>query len=474
MMKNKLKTYPERSHRILTKRYKNSFLLTFRSLTTISSLSMTFLMLLTSTFLFSESLIKNSTSSQVAKKPRVLVAPYEGAISPAASEWLISAIKRANEENVSALVIELDTPGGLLESTRILVKEIESSSSPVIVYVSPAGARAASAGTFITLAGHIAAMSSGTRIGAAHPVELGKEIKGDMRDKIQNDTVAFIKTIAESRNRNAKWAEDAVRKSSSITEQEALSQKVVDFVAKDLPELLRLVDGKNVVTQGGKKVLQTKNAEIIRLKKNFRLKILQILTDPNVAYILMMVGIYGILYEIINPGAVFPGVVGSICIILGLYAMQTLPISYAGAALIALAVLMFIIEGLVPSGLIGLGGVIALALGSLMLIPKEFPYMQISRMVVLTVIATTVLLMVGLMTLLVKMRRKKPVSGVEGMIGQIGTAKTDLNPDGQVLVNGEIWMAEAQEKISKGEEVEIISVEKLKLGIKKKQIKGDS
>lgn len=409
-----------------------------------------------------------STVLYASTRPVVIVASYDGAISPAATEWLISALRTANESQANALVIELDTPGGLLESTRLLVREIVASSVPVVVYVSPAGARAASAGTFITMAGHIAAMSPGTRIGAAHPVELGKEMKGDMRSKIENDTVAFIKSIAESKNRNVKWAEDAVRKSSSVTEYEALSLGVVDLVAKDLPSLLESIDGRKIVTTGGTKVLQTKDAEQKKYPMNFRVKILRILTDPNIAYILMMVGIYGILYEIMSPGAVFPGVAGSICLILGLYAMQTLPINYAGVALLVLAVLLFIIESQIASGLLGLGGVIALALGSLMLISGDFPYMQISRSLILSVIVTTGIFLFIVIGIMLKIRRRKPVSGTESMIGQIATAKTNLEPKGQVLLGGEIWNAESSEKILQGEEVEITAVDKLKLIVKKR------
>lgn len=412
----------------------------------------------------------STTPASAVKSPTVLLASYEGAISPAAVEWLISAINTAHKEQDHALIIELDTPGGLLESTRLLVKEIEASSVPVIVYVAPAGARAASAGTFITLAGHVSAMSPGTRIGAAHPVELGKETKGDLRAKIENDTVAFIKTIAESRKKNVQWAEDAVRKSSSSTEQEALALNVIDLIAEDLPRLLERLHDRKVKTAGGPKILKTKGAHVKEFPMNFRIKLLRTITDPNVSYILMMIGIYGILYEIINPGAIFPGVIGSICLILGLYSMQALPINYAGAALVALAVILFIIESQATSGLLGLGGIIALALGSLMLVPAEFPYMQVSRTLIFGMVALSAVFLLALISLLVKIRKRKPVSGTESMIGQIAVAKTDLDPakTGQVSFGGEIWNAESQEKILKGEEVIITAVEKLKLIIKRK------
>ncbi|OGR56718.1 MAG: hypothetical protein A3I11_05900 [Elusimicrobia bacterium RIFCSPLOWO2_02_FULL_39_32] len=402
-------------------------------------------------------------------QPVVLVASYDGAITPAAEEWLGSALRVAHEKNVSCLIIELDTPGGLLESTRILVKEISASSIPVVVYVSPQGARAASAGTFITLAAHIASMAPQTRIGAAHPVELGKTTEGDMRAKIENDTVAFIKTIAESRKRNSKWAEDAVRKSSSATEQEALQLGVIDLIAKDLDELIERIHGKVVETSSGKKGLITKGAKKEIFPMSLRVKILKTITDPNIAYLLMMIGIYGILYELMNPGAVLPGVAGAISLLLGLYSLQTLPINYAGAGLIVLAVVLFVIESQIPSGLAGLGGVIALALGSLMLVRVEFPYWQISRPLIFSTVILTALLLFILIVLLLRIRKTKVVSGVEGMIGQTATAKTNLSPLGQVIYGGEIWNAESLETILEGEEVEIMQVVKLKLIVKRKK-----
>lgn len=408
------------------------------------------------------------TAVAMDQRPTVLVASYEGAITPASSEWMISAIRRANQSKASALVIELDTPGGLLESTRILVREIMASPVPIILYVSPSGSRAASAGTFITMAGHIAAMAPGTRIGAAHPVEMGRETAGDMRSKIENDTVAFIKNIAASRNRNAEWAEFAVRKSSSATDQEALHLKVIDLVAKDLPNLLDEIDGRKVETASGPQILRTKNAEVKSYPLNLRVKVLRTISDPNIAYILMMIGFYGILYEIFHPGAVLPGVAGGICLILGLYAFQTLPVSTAGIALLVLALLLFIIESQVTNGLLGLGGVIALALGSLMLIPSEFPELQIHRELILGAVVTTSLFIFFVVWLLLKVKNRRAVTGIEGMIGKTAVAKTELDPKGQVACGGEIWTAESNEKILAGEEVEVISVQDLKLIVKKK------
>ncbi|MBI1979209.1 MAG: nodulation protein NfeD, partial [Elusimicrobia bacterium] len=387
-------------------------------------------------------------------RPFVLIASYDGSIGPASCEWLVSAIRNAEQEGANALIFQIDTPGGLLESTRLLVKEMLSSPCPIVVYVSPAGSRAASAGTFITLAAHVAAMAPGTRIGAAHPVELGKASEGDLRLKLENDTVAFIKSIAEIRKRNSSWAEDSVRKSSSSTEGEALALGAIDCVAKDLDDLFKKIDGKAVATAGGEKVLRTQDSERRYFPMSLRVKFFKTLTDPNIAYILLIVGMYGLLYEIISPGAIFPGVAGSICLLVGLYAMQTLPVNYAGVGLLILAVLLFVIESQVVSGLIGLGGLIALALGSLLLVPQEFPGFKIETSLVLSVSVLTGLFLFFAVAALLKVRQRKPVSGAEGIVGETAVAKTDLTPRGQVLYGGEIWNAQSEENVLQGEEVE--------------------
>ncbi|OGR97887.1 MAG: hypothetical protein A2902_01070 [Elusimicrobia bacterium RIFCSPLOWO2_01_FULL_64_13] len=408
-----------------------------------------------------------SASSPV--RADVLRASFAGAIGPASAEWLASAVREANRSGSEALVIELDTPGGLLESTRLLVREISGSSVPVVVYVAPGGARAASAGTFITLAAHVAAMAPGTRIGAAHPVELGKESQGDMREKLENDTAAFIRTIAESRGRNIRWADDAVRKSSSSTEREALAMRVVDLVAPDLAGLLARLDGRNVTTVSGPRTLRTRGIPVRDYPMDWRVKLLAVLTDPNIAYILMMVGIYGILYEVIHPGAVFPGVAGSICLILGLYALQTLPIDIAGLALLGLALVLFAIESQVASGLLGLGGVISLALGSLLLIPKEYPYLKISRSLIAGMAAATGLFVFAAAALALRARKRRAVTGTEAMVGRTARAVTAFRPEGQAVYDGEIWNAAPLpgETVEEGDRLEIVGVDKLKLIVKR-------
>lgn len=407
--------------------------------------------------------------SAAASTGTVLVASYEGAIGPAAAEWIGDAIRRANAEQREALVLQLDTPGGLLESTRFIVRDIDGSSVPVIVYVAPSGARAASAGTFITLAAHVAAMGPGTRIGAAHPVELGKQSDPEMRAKMANDAAAFIRGIAESRGRNAAWAEAAVRSSSSSTEQEALAHKAIDLVAPDLDALMAQAHGRRVRTAKGVVRLQTAGARRVEQAMNWRVKALKTLTDPNIAYILLMIGIYGILYEIIHPGAVFPGVAGAISLIVGLYAMQTLPVNYAGVALLLLAVILFVAESVVPSGLLGLGGTVALAVGSLMLIRGDFPELQVARPLIWGCVAASAILVFAAVSLVAQARRRKPVSGVESMAGERGVAKSRMFPSGQVLVRGELWNArnESSEAIEPGEEIEVLSVDNLTLVVRR-------
>ena len=347
----------------------------------------------------------------------VLIITLDSAINPAASDYISYGIEQAVKNNSECLVIRLNTPGGLLESTRKIVSDILQSPIPVVVYVSPPGSRAASAGVFITLAAHVAVMAPGTNIGAAHPVTLQGQMDSVMTEKVTNDAAAFIRTISEKRARNVKWAEDAVRNSISITESEALKDNVIDLVANDMTDLLKEIDGKEVQTTSGSGILDTKNAQQIYLEMSFQQKLLSILSDPNIAYILFMLGIYGLLFELYSPGLIFPGVVGVICLLLALYSMQTLPINYAGLALIIFAIILFIMEiKIVSHGLLTIGGVISLILGSIMLIKTEpgFDVLQVSW----KIIALFAILTIGFFTLAIgfgiKAQRRKPTTGLEG------------------------------------------------------------
>jgi membrane-bound serine protease (ClpP class) len=314
-------------------------------------------------------------------------------------------------------------------------------------------------------------MAPGTNIGAAHPVSLQGTQDSIMMEKATNDAAAFIRTISEKRNRNIEWGEDAVRKSLSITETEALELNVIDFIAKDLNELLEKIDGVEVEHQMGKKILNTKDAEIIHLEMTFAQKILSILSDPNIAYILLMLGIYGLFFELYSPGAIFPGVIGGICLIFAFYSMHTLPVNYAGLALIIFAIILFVLEiKIISHGVLSIGGVISLALGSMMLIEEEsvLEAMAISMELIILVVLLTAAFFLFAISLGIKAQKKKPTTGQEGIVGESGSAFTTLNPEGKVKVHGEIWTAESEEgKIKKGETVLVTDITNLKLKVKK-------
>ncbi len=401
---------------------------------------------------------------------RVHLLEISGIVNPVMAEFITREIDVAAKEDAQALVIELDTPGGLDLAMRDIVKAIMASPVPVIVYVAPSGARAASAGVFITLSAHIAAMAPGTNIGAAHPVAIGggRQMDETMKEKVVNDAVAYIRGIASKRGRNADWAEKAVRESVSITAEEALKLKVIDLVAKDLNELLQRIEGWKVDTAFGERVLKLKGAQVVTRKMGWRLRVLDTISNPNVAYILMMIGLAGLYFELSNPGAILPGVIGAISLILAFYAFQTLPVNYAGVLLIILAVILFLMEIYITSyGLLTLGGIISLALGSLMLFESPVPYLRVSLSVLLPTLIFISLFFVVAIWLAVKARLSKPISGMEGLIGEEGVAETDLLPEGKVFIHGEIWDGVAEGSVKKGERVRVKAVRGLKLIVEK-------
>jgi membrane-bound serine protease (ClpP class) len=398
----------------------------------------------------------------------ILAINAEGVVNPVMSEFISKSIDTAEEMDSELIVIELDTPGGLDTSMRAIVKKMISSEVPVAVYVSPSGARAASAGVFITMAAHIASMAPGTNIGAAHPVSVGSKMDEDMAEKAVNDAAAYIRTIAEKRNRNAEWAEKAVRESVSITEKEALELKVIDLVSDNTKSLLEAIDGRTVETTAGERTLKTKGVRIQQLDMSFRHKVLDIISDPNIAYLLMLLGFYGIFFELTNPGAIFPGVLGAISLILAFYSFQTLPVNYAGLLLILLAIVLFILEIKVTSyGLLSIGGLISMFIGSLMLFESPLPFFKLSLKVILPAVILTTLFFTLTIFLVIKAYRRKPVTGSEGLVGLEGEAKTDIHEDGQAFVHGEIWGAWSSEPISAGEKIVVESMEHLKLKVKK-------
>lgn len=394
----------------------------------------------------------------------VYVVTVDDAIGPGVAQYIADTIERANEEDAACLIIQLDTPGGLAESMRSIVKAILASRIPVVVYVAPGGARAASAGVMITMAADVAAMAPGTNIGAAHPVGAGgQEIDEAMSEKVINDMVAQAQSVAEERGRNAEWVEKAIRESVAITETEALEKNVIDLVARSLDDLIDQLDGREIPNKG---VLSLVDAEVERVREDFRTKVLKTISNPNIAYILLMLGLAGLYFELSNPGAIFPGVIGGICIILAFFAMQTLPVNYAGILLILLAIVLFILELKIASyGLLSVAGIVSMALGSLMLFESGIPGMRLSWSVLLPTLALVSGFFVLVAGLVVRSHTARPRTGVTGLIDEVGVVKKDLDPEGKVFVHGELWNAVAREPIPAGTRVRIVGVQNLVLEV---------
>ena len=404
------------------------------------------------------------------EKSPIFTIEVDGIINPATAKFIVDSIDQAAQQGGQCLIIQLDTPGGLMDSMRLIVKKILASNIPIIIYVAPKGARAASAGVFITMAAHIAVMAPGTHIGAAHPVTLGAEGKENktMMEKVVNDAVADIKAIAKTRGRNVDWAEKAVRKSVSITEEEALKLNVVDLVCTDLNDLLTKIDGRVVKFDGMTLTLRTKDIKPRPIQMSWRYRFLDIISNPSIAYILLMLGIYGVFFELSNPGAILPGVVGGIFLILAFYALQMLPISFAGLALILFAIILFIAEiKVVSHGLLAVGGVISLFLGSLMLIESPADYMRISLTVIIPAVLVSAAFFVFAVMMAIRARMAKPKTGMEGLVGEIGVAFTSIAPEGKVAIHGEIWDVVSDQNIGSGEKVQVVGVTNLKLKVKK-------
>ncbi len=393
-----------------------------------------------------------------------------GIIGPPVSSFVKDSIEKCSAKESEALLILLDTPGGLDTSMRDIIKNIMDSSVPVIVYVYPSGARAASAGAIILLSSHIAAMAPGTNVGAAHPVTIGKEkVEKEAIQKAVKDAEAYARSIAMKKGRNVEWAAKAVKESSSITAKDALEKHVIDVMADSVDELLVKIDGKKVDVRGTQVTLKTKGAVRVDIEMPVKYRFLSYLSDPNVAYILMMMGIYGILFEIYSPGAIFPGVIGGISMILALYAFQTIPISFAGLALILLGVIFFVLElKIVSHGLLGIAGVVSIVIGSIMLIDLPSGLLSISWKTILAVAIVSAVFIFGVLSYAVKAQLSKVKTGMEGLIGETGVARTTVFDKGKVSIHGEIWQARSNERIEKGEEIVVTGVEKLVVMVQKK------
>src|SRR3989454_3477683 len=409
-----------------------------------------------------------AAASEAATVFRIRV---EGIIAPSSARFIQRAIREAEESNAAALLIELDTPGGLLKSMDDITKAMLNARVPVIVYISPKGARAASAGVFVTYAAHVAAMAPATHLGAAHPVSVGQGGQQDqtMLEKVTNDAVANIRTIARRRGRNGDWAEKAVRESVSIDEEEAVTQHVVDLVAVDLRGLLTKIDGREGGAGTRPVRLATGHAVVRSIGMDPGERLLDLLSDPNIGLILMTIAIYGIIFELGNPGAILPGVVGAIALILALASFAILQVNVAGLALIALSVLFFIADLKVPGhGVLTIGGILAFFFGALLLTGRQSPFLQVSlKLAVFTALLTGAFFLFAVGAG-VRAQRTKVRSGREGLVGASGVARTDLNPEGMVYAQGEMWTAEAEDKttIRQGERVTVVGVNGLRLRVR--------
>ncbi|MER8395390.1 nodulation protein NfeD [Mesorhizobium sp. M1340] len=437
----------------------------------------------------------SATGEANGREKIALRVEIDGAIGPASARQLEEALAVAADRNVEALILQMDTPGGLVTSMREMIAGILASPVPVIGYVAPAGGHAASAGTYILYATHLAAMAPGTNLGAATPIEMGGPLpsfpggkndgpEGDkdkknapagdaMIAKATNDAVALIRSLAELRGRNAEWGEKAVREAASLSAGAALQQHVIDFVARDTTELLQLADGRTVEVAGKKEALATKGLPVETLEPGWLIRLLAVITDPNIAVILMLVGVYGLVFEFTSPGAVAPGVIGTICLLLGLYALNLLPISYAGLALMLLGIIFLVVEALNPTVVLGLGGVAAFLLGAAMLLRIEGPGFEMSW----AVIGTAAVLTLGLALLtgsyLWAVRKNVPRVGAQAMQGLPAEVLDWQGSEGHVLARGERWRAKADEPLAVGDSVEVADVRDLVLTIRRRNVRSD-
>ena len=409
------------------------------------------------------------TPEAAVSSKRIIRIEVDSIIHPVAAQFVIESLEEADALGAEAFVIQLSTPGGLLTSTREIFTAMLNAETPVIVFVSPSGAQAASAGFFILMAADVAAMAPGTNAGAAHPVGgQGEDIKGDMGDKVEEDAAATIRSLATRNDRNAELAEAAVVESRSFTAEEALENGLIEFVAVNLPDLLRQIDGRELTTESGDlDLLETADAVVESREMAAFQKFLATIAHPNIAYILMTLGGLGLYFELSNPGAVLPGVIGGICLILAFFALSVLPVNYAGIALIILALIFFIAEVKVTSyGLLTVAGVISMVLGSLMLFKSADPAIRVSLGVILSATLFTVVVVAFLMTMVVRTYRSQVTTGTEGLVHKQGVARTVLDPTGKVFVHGEIWNARSEVPIAAGSTVEVVAVDGMNLRVK--------
>lgn len=395
--------------------------------------------------------------------PTVVLLSVDGTVNPALADYIVKGIQQAEEKKAACVIIRMDTPGGVVTTTKTIIKAMVNAKVPVVVYVAPSGSSASSAGALITVAADLAAMAPGTNIGAAHPVAGGgQEIGGAMSEKIINDLTAYIRGIALRKGRNAQWIEQAIRESVSVTAKEALDIGVIEIIADSVPDLLDKLNGRKIDKEGRSYTLSTRNVHIERIVPGLRFKILDVVANPNIAYLLMMVGGIGIMMELYNPGMIFPGVVGGICLLLSFFALQVLPVNYVGILLIILAVILFIAEIKVASyGLLSVGGIVSLTLGSVMLFESGEDAMRVSWSIIVPTVAAVSAFFIFALGLVVRAWMRKPLTGTQGLVGEIGVTLTDIDQQGKVAIHGEYWNARSDVRIPKGSKVKVLSVDGL-------------
>lgn len=402
-----------------------------------------------------------SADSTAAPRALVLRVELDDAIGPASRSFLVNAIEQAERQRASVLVVELDTPGGLDDSMRDIIKRILAADLPVVVYVAPSGSRAASAGCFILMAAHVAAMAPGTSTGAAHPVNLGGgNVDSTMASKVENDAASFMRSLAQKHGRNVEWAESAVRQSASISAEEARTRNVIDIVADDLPALLDSLDGREVAVLSGTRRLALRGARIESVRMGWRDGVLSSIANPNVAYILLMLGTMGLVMELWNPGSIFPGVVGGISLLLAFFALQVLPVNHAGLLLLLLGVVLLVLEIKVTSyGALTIGGIAALTFGSILLFDSPGSLFRVSWSVIAPTVSLMTLFFAFVVGMGLRAQSRKPVTGREGIVGETGSADSELDPQGRVFVHGEYWNARADSRIEAGTAIEVVAVD---------------
>lgn len=410
--------------------------------------------------------------NNASQQPTAALLTVKGAIGPAVADFIERGIAQASQRGDRLLILQLDTPGGVMSSMRDINQAILKSPIPIITYVAPSGARAASAGTYILYASHIAAMASGTNVGSATPVSVGmpgqssdkQKSSSEKSQKLINDARASIRSLAQLRGRNADWAEQAVTKASNLSAKEALQLNVINVMAENVTELLQKINGMKVYVNGKLETIQSDSLVIHEIQPDWRTKFLTIITDPSIAYILLIVGFYGLIFEFMNPGFVLPGVVGAVCLLIALYAFQLLPVNYVGLGLIIFGIGFIVAEAFIPSfGALGIGGVISLVVGSIMLMRSDIPGFTLSLEVIAGIAVTSILFLLLLMQLAYRSRRRSVVSGVQSMVGRIGVI--DSNGSIWVIIDGERWKVQAQTALKKGQRVRIVGVHGLTLQV---------